>query len=233
MASSDARWRKAGAVALLSALATATTAGAVDVRGTLRIPDGLLQAEAATNEPPYKPYWEEWNGLLDVRTRGVEPSRQLAVVLTGNGGATAPSCFHAFKGGDLAPATLVAKVGGSLRVENRDALAHELFAEGLEALAPISTAPGNARIQTVEKAGSWPVRDRLYPHVRGHLHVLADLVACAELDDQGRYRFPDVAPGTYTLKVLRGPDTLLSKEVQIADGRSQTLDPVELSAPKK
>lgn len=232
MASSDARRRRVGAVALLSALAVATTAFAVDVRGSLRIPDGLLKPDTATNEPPYKPYWEEWNGLLDLRTRGVEPSRQLAVILTGNATGTT-TCTHAFKGGDLAPSTLVVKTGGTLRVENRDVLAHELFAEGLEALAPLSTAPGNARITSIDKPGSWSIRDRLYPHVRGHLHSIADLVACAELDDQGRFRFPEVAPGTYTLKVLRGADTLLSKEVQIADGRTQSLDPVDLSASSK
>src|SRR6185369_17432973 len=71
---------------LLSAVASTAFAG--DVHGTLTVPSDLpsmtpppASAEAAARVR----YWEEWAGLIDPRPTRVDPSREIAVVLTGAG----------------------------------------------------------------------------------------------------------------------------------------------------
>jgi hypothetical protein len=79
-------------------------------------------------------------------------------------------------------------------------------------------------------AGDWPVRDALYAHVQGHLHVLPDLVARAALQSDGTYVFRGVPPGTYTLKVFHGDRMIHSQDgVEVTD-RELTLDPIAIGA---
>jgi hypothetical protein len=137
-------------------------------------------------------------------------------------------CEHAFRGGDLYPSTLVAKAGGKLRIANHDGCSHELYAEGV--FGPLQTAPGRQRVEDVDGAGDWPVRDQLYPHVVGHLHVLSDLVACAEVDENGKYRFEDVAPGKYTVAVLMGDRETASTTIEVGASGNVTVDPLKLAA---
>lgn len=209
-------------------LGVTATAAAVKVRGELKIPSGL--AEKAAEEPvEHDPYWEEWNGVLDPKEPSFEPDRELAVVLTGGGSADPDGCEYALRGGDFAPRTIVAKGGSTLRIENTDGCSHELHAD-LEGFAPLQTAPGNARTVTLPKEGHWVVRDERYPHIVGHLHAVADLVACGEIADDGKFELENIEPGSYTLAVYHGEKKLASRQVEIEEGGQQTLEPIALTA---
>lgn len=209
-------------------LAIVASASAVDVQGTLQVPSSSGSAPARANAESSDSYWEEWNGFLDPRQSSVDVAREFAVVLVGSG-SSAPDSSFLLHGGNFAPSTMVARAGTTLRIENRDGCAHELYSD-LAGFPAMQTAPGNARTLRLTKAGHWVVRDRLYRHVQGHLHVLPNLVARAQLNGEGQFRFLGVAPGSYTLKVFRGANEVASRAITIADGRELTLDPIALSA---
>ncbi|MFW5921183.1 MAG: hypothetical protein ACOCUS_05030 [Polyangiales bacterium] len=209
-------------------LAFATTAAAVEVRGSLDVPKDL--SDQAADEPAtHEPYWEEWNGVLDPKDPTFEPARELAVVLTGSGSADPDGCEYALRGGDFAPRTIVAKGGSTLRIKNTDGCSHELHAD-MEGFAPLQTAPGNARTVTLPGEGHWVVRDKRYPHVEGHLHAVKDLVACGAIAADGKFTFENVEPGTYTLAVYHDAEQVASQQVEIEEGGTQTLEPIALSA---
>lgn len=216
---------------LLAVLAT-TTALAVDVRGSMRIPEGFVVDPPSTGERPAY-YWEEWNGFLPPRPRHVDARRELAVVLTGAGEPAAPiSANVKLAGGSLLPSTIVLRAGQTIRIENTDEFTHELFAEGLDGFSAEATSSQQSRTVNLARAGNWPLRDRVVGHVRGHLHVLPDLLAVAQVDAEGRFGFTGVPAGTYTLKIFHGAREVTSQEVTIVEGREMTIDPIQLTAPE-
>jgi len=214
---------------LLGALAT--TAWAVDVRGSLRIPSeyGAPQPESAQARELNR-YWDEWNGFLDPRPRRFDPSRELAVVLTGPGELAAEQPGFAIANGGLRPCTIVERAGANLSIANNDPVTHQLFAEGLADFGPTPTAPGLARQQRVAEAGAWPLRDQRYSHVTGHLHVLPDLIARAAVQRDGTFLFRGVAPGAYTLKIFHRERELHTAQVTVPEDRELVVDPIAIGA---
>ena len=218
-----------GAVTLAGVLLAAGTALAGTVRGTLAVPANLA-VPAASAEGPARFYWEEANGFLETRPERIDPARALAVVLLGSlQEGEAPSSDFELRGGSLLPSTLVAQRGTTLRITNTDACGHELFAEGVEGFAPLQTAPGNARTLPLAQVGTFAIGDRAHAHVRGHLHVVDNLVARAEVQANGQFRFQGVPNGTYTLKVFYGSDEIASQEVTVE--RDVDLSTVSLRRP--
>jgi hypothetical protein len=210
-------------VVVLVVVGVPTAVWAVDVRGTLAVP-----SDFASMTPPLTDaqlararYWEEWNGVLEPLTHQLEIAREFAVVLTGDGpvseGEQPPFRLH---NGTLFPATLVVRVGAGFQIRNDDGVSYELYAEGNDEFGPVQTAPGNARPVTISSAGNWPVRDRIHPHVRGHIHALPNLVARAFLDSDGTFTFRGVRPGSYRLHVFHGAREVTSQEITIPEGGS-------------
>ncbi len=216
---------------LTLAVATATPALAVEVRGSLRVPGDYGQAPPESEEEGRRDhYWDEWNGFLEPRTPRFDAAAELAVVLTGEGPFAEEQPGFAIANGALRPATIVERAGANLRIENTDPVTHQLFAEGLTEFAPTPTSAGLARAQVVAQAGSWPLRDQLYAHVNGHLHVLPDLVARAVVQRDGTFVFRNVPAGTYTLKVFHGERELHSAEVIVPADRELVVDPIAIGA---
>jgi hypothetical protein len=209
------------------------TALAVDITGRLLVPTQLVAAPEATDGPAAS-YWEEANGFLEARDRRVDIRRELAVVLVGNlADGSRPASEFRVAGGALMPSTMVAQQGTQLKIRNTDVCAHEIYADGLEGFTPLPMPPGEERSLALTGPGSYPLKDRVYAHVRGHLHVIADLVARAELDATGAFRFREVPPGNYTLKVFYGEREVGSRPVEVGDTRELVIEepvPINLTA---
>jgi hypothetical protein len=218
-------------VCVLSAICSSALAG--DVRGTLTVPSDLpSMAPALTDAAAARArYWEEWNGFLDPRPVRVDPAREIAVVLTGEGPVSEGEQPHLrFHNGALLPATVVVRVSTGFQIQNDDGCSYELFAEGLEEISPVQTAPGMTRPLTVSTAGHWPLADRTYPHVRGHLHAIPDLVSRAQVEPNGSYLFRGVAPGSYTLHVYHGDHEATSAPVVVGDARELVVPAIQVQA---
>jgi hypothetical protein len=221
--------------ALVSGALLAGLARAVDVSGTLRVREGFGEPDQPSADDERRDrYWDEWNGFRDPSPRGFDPAVDLAVVLTGEGPMAEDQPGFEIAGGGLAPSTLVARGGGDLSIVNTDPTPHQLYAEGHEEFGPTATAPGLARRVPIAATGDWPIRDRLYHHVAGHLHVIDDLVARGrtvedpEQPRQARYRFENVPPGSYTLKVFHGAELVHEQPVVVPEGRELTVEPIAL-----
>lgn len=201
-------------------------AWALDVSGTLSVPRNRgrrAPADAHTS------YWDVWNGALLHRRTPFNAARHLAVILT-RPNARAPRTNFRLVNGQLSSATLVAPVGGTLRIRNDDPFVYELGAENLSGFPFAETAPGNVRtVELPDQPGHWEVQDRSLPHVRAHLHVVADLAARAQLQRDGRFVFRNVPAGSYRLKVLDGARTAHEEGVEVGDQRELTLNPIRLS----
>jgi hypothetical protein len=225
-------WTRAGLLGLLcvsTVLVRPDEAEAADVRGQLLL--ASAPPPIAASKPPRAAYnWELENGVKEVLPDRTTP-RELAVVLVGGASAAATDRIEvSISGGALMPSTLVVRSNSTVRIKNDDEIGHELFAPGLDGFSPEATSPGATRSVHLTKAGSWPLQDRLAVHARAYLHVLANLAASARLDATGSYAFNDVAPGKYTLKVFRGPDELVSKEIEVTE-KTLTVDPLALGKP--
>ncbi len=227
-------WRVSRAAFVIAA-GSATALGLVGVAsagslsGRLDVPRDWSPA-AAPEGGPAQFYWEESNGFFETRARRRDVSRELTVVLLGAlESGERPASELELRGGALQPSTFVAQRGTTLRITNTDACSHELYSEGIEGFPPLQTAPGHARTLEIAQPGVFEIADKTYAHVRGHIHVVDDLVARGELDRSGRFRFRGVPDGRYVLKAYHGADEVASQEVTI-DGEV-ALDTVPLSLP--
>ena len=194
--------------------------------------EGSIKASPSTDSPPETDrkdhYWRVWNGALpEQRLKG--DHEDVLAVLTGKFTGPPLGCTFRFRGGALEPSTLAARTGTKVRVENRDAFTHELGVEGLPGFTPLEAGPGKARVISVPAGGPWKLSDGLYGHVDGYLHSLRELVACASVTSTGKFRFDDVPPGPYSLRILRGAEQVAVRRVTVPSGRSLQVDPLGLS----
>jgi hypothetical protein len=134
----------------------------------------------------------------------------------------------ALQDGTLSPSTIVVQKGGSLRVRNDDDFTHQLYAEGIKQFDAVETSSGQSRQLVIEDEGSFPIFDRLAPHVRGTLHVLPKVSRIANPQPDGTFKFTDVAPGSYTLKVFRGGSEVSSVTLEVEDKRELVVDPISV-----
>ena len=173
-------------------------------------------------------YWRVWNGALpEQRDKGDHDD--VLAVLTGKFTGPPIGCTFRFRGGALDPSTLAARTGTQIRVENRDAFTHELAVEGLPGFSPLEAGPGKARVISVPAGGPWEVGDRIYGHVDGYLHSMRELVACASVSASGKFRFNDVPPGPYSLRILRGSEQVAVRRVTVPAGKTFQVDPLTMS----
>ncbi len=226
-------------IAVVLVVIAATSATARDLEGKL-----VLGAYKPPPEPQTRPsfYWELENGVKEVTRDRVDASRELAVVLLGDDASEGKQRVEIeFSGGSLFPSTVVVQKGSTLRIHNKDEIAHELYAKGLKGFGPEATSPRAIRSIELSKAGSWQLFDRIVTHVRGYLHVLPNLVAIANVGPNGAYTFTGVEPGNYELKVFHGAKILIKKPIEIPPKKDKRrreialkLDPITLmTTPKK
>lgn len=217
-------------LALASVAPLAARAG--EVRGQLTVPTDYASAvpRQTDAERARARYWEEWNGFLDPRGERIDVARDISVVLTGSGPLAEHAPPYEIRNGSLMPSTLVVRAGTQIRLVNRDAISYEIYAEGNDEVAPTQTAAEATRPISVSAPGNWPLRDRIYGHVRGHLHALPDLVAVATLGADGHFTFHDVPAGTYRLHAFHGAREIITAQEVVVTDAPLTIPAVAVTA---
>jgi hypothetical protein len=207
------------------ALLVSTLASATDVRGSVK---GGAASPQSSDSGVRGAYWREWNGFIEPKKPSVDYAREVAVVLIGAESMRDKTVTIALQDGALKPSTVVVQKGTALRIRNDDDFAHQLYAAGLSQFDAVETSAGQARQLQIDEEGSFPILDKLAPHVRGHLHVLPKLSRVASPQADGTYKFENVAPGNYTLKVFRGGVEVSSTAIEVPEKRELVVDPISV-----
>lgn len=200
---------------------------AESVEGSVKVSGGT-NADSQSTDTDY--YWKVWNGALPEQ-RERDDLNDVLAVLTGKFTGPPIGCSYSFGGGGLEPSTIAARSGTTVKIENRDAFTHELEVVGLPGFTPLESGPGKVRAIPVPAGGPWELGDRIYGHVDGHLHSIRELVACTKVTSSGKFRFENVPPGPYSLRILRGPEQIAIRRVTVPAGKTLHVDP--LAAGKK
>jgi plastocyanin len=203
--------------ALTAGLLCASDVRAGDVKGSVRANE---EVKLKSVEGVRAPYWQEWNGFIDPKKASFDYAREVCAVLIGPQ-PTRDSVTVVLKNGTLTPSTIVAQVGTTLRIRNDDDFGHELVVKELKGFDAVETSPGSTRSIVMEQTGSFVVQDRLAPYVRGHLHVVAKLTQVVNPGGDGSFKFEDVPPGNYTLKVFRGAKEVSTAEVEVGSKETE------------
>ena len=222
--------RGAKVAACMTCLLLASSVRAVDVRGTVRSSE---EPRARTIEAVRGPYWQEWNGFIEPKKPSVDFAREVSAALIGPS-ETRDATTVTLRGGTLAPSTLVVQHGTTLRVRNEDDFAHELYVERIKDFDPKTIGPGQTRSVQLNETGVFEVRDKLSPHVRGYLHVVAKLTRVVSPNADGSFVFEQVPPGAYVVKIFRGASEVEGGTIEIESKGDVQLDPVDVrpTAPK-
>lgn len=218
-------WKMLGAGCVAVLLVTYGGASAESVEGSVQ---GKSSTRESSDSSEQDYYWKVWNGALPEQPETDDLSDVLAV-LTGKFTGPPIGCDFGFQGGGLSPSTLAARSGTSIRIKNTDPFTHELSVKGLPGFTALESGPGTARVISVPAGGPWPLGDRIYGHVDGYLHSMRELVACATVLANGTFRFDNVPPGPYSLRILRGSDQVAVRRVTVPAGKSLQIDPLTMS----
>jgi hypothetical protein len=218
-----------GAGCAAAALVAFGGASAESIEGSVQGDTGT-EPRSESSEGAY--YWKVWNGALPEQRANGDHSDVLAV-LTGKFTGPPIGCTFGFSGGGLDPSTVAARSGTTVRIENRDAFTHELSVKGLPGFTPLESGPGKARAIPVPAGGPWQLGDRYYGHVDGYLHSMRELVACAIVTPSGKFRFDNVPPGPYSLRILRGSEQVATRRVTVPAGKTLQVDTLTMSTSRR
>jgi hypothetical protein len=222
------RSRHRGLVLVLSALGLfgLPRASATDVKGSVRASETPKEKSI---EAARAPYWQEWNGFIEPKKPSVDYAREVTVVLIG-AEATRDATTVLIQNGALLPSTIVAQHGVPLRIRNTDDFAHKLSAEKLKGFDAIETSSGQSRELQLLQTGDFVISDKLAPYLKGHLHVLPKVTAIAAPEADGSFKFADVHPGSYTLKVFRGAFEMSSNTIEVKEKGEVVVPPIAVDA---
>ena len=223
-------WGKLLAALAVCGLAGLSQVSAESLEGSLKWSNADASKADAKAAGTY--YWKVWNGALPERTLS-RKSNQLLAVLTGKSLGPPIGCEFSFRGGTLSPSTLAARTGTTIRIDNNDPFSHQLIVDGLPGFTPLESGPEKSRAVAVPEGGPWELSDAYYGHVEGNLHSFRELVACARVARSGKFRFAEVPPGPYSLRILRGPEQVASRKVVIGAGQSLEVDMISLEGEEK
>lgn len=218
-----------GAGCAAAVLVAFGVASADSVEGSVR---GTTSTGARSESNQQNYYWKVWNGALPEQ-RDKRAHNDLLAVLTGKFTGAPIGCTFRFRGGGLEPSTIAARSGTTIRIENRDAFTHELSIDKLPGFTPLESGPGKARAIPVPAGGPWELGDRLYGHVDGYLHSMRELVACATITSSGKFRFGNVPPGPYSLRILRGSEQVAMRRITVPAGKTLQVDPLSMSKSRR
>lgn len=221
-------WTMLAAVVAAAVLMAYSGVSAETVQGSVR--STSAPKDRSTSGKDY--YWRVWNGALPEQ-QAVNTNDDLLAVLTGKFTGPPIGCTFRFSGGALDPSTIAARSGTSVRVENRDAFTHELSVDGLPGFTPLESGPSTVRVIPVPAGGPWRLGDLYYGHVDGYLHSMRELVACAAVSSGGKFRFDNVPPGPYSLRILQGTEQVAIRRVTVRAGKPLQVNALPLKRARK
>jgi hypothetical protein len=128
--------------------------------------------------------------------------KELCIAALKKEGAGAPRgapVMMGVSGGRTSPVTVVVAEGQAIQFVNHDPFPHKLFDTSGGGLGPEEMKPGASRSWKPPKAGSYEIRDKLFPSVRSWIVVEPRTAQVAFPTLAGDYLMRDLEAGQYEL----------------------------------
>jgi hypothetical protein len=149
-------------LAAVAGLLLASSAQAVTVRGTVKMPDATRSTRL------YQGYWRLDNGNVPVQTAGGAKA-ETVVILENVKGAKPPSARTVtieLGGLDARPRLVITGPGSVIELKNTGKVRHELSTPDTPQVMSLETLPpGATRRQRFDGIGGFVIRDSEYPHI--------------------------------------------------------------------
>lgn len=164
-----------------------------------------------------------------VTAYGVKDARHIVVYIDRIEGARfAPPAEAASinqRGKEFVPHVLPILKGGKVAFINNDALLHNVHLYlGRKSLANLATPAGAAPVtKTFDQLGEVAVLCDIHPEMSAYILVLETPYAAVTAED-GRYRIPDIPPGSYLLKTWHETLKPVSRAVSLQGEEPVTVD---------
>lgn len=149
---------------------------------------------------------------LEVRTLTAQLDKEVAIVALSDSGAKVKGNM-VIVGGRLSPVTLVVSQGEPVQIENKDPFPHRLYDTGNKGLQLGETPPNKARTWQPPGPGTYEIRDKASPSVRGWIVVEPKAAAVAYPDRKGEFAI-DLEPGKYKLRAYHN-GAAVGKELDV------------------
>ncbi|MCP4674519.1 MAG: hypothetical protein GY854_03175 [Deltaproteobacteria bacterium] len=217
-------------LAFASILLAASVTQAGKVTGKVIItPEFREAADKATRvSKDKKPafYWNEPNGIADVRPLRIDPSRDLAVVLIKEG-AKEPdvdelTTVKVFAGA-MERSVVVTRPKSTIRFRNVNPFDHKLFVPGMDAFRPEHQSNGAFRPIEFAEEGIFEINCKLFPHFKAFV-VVTKATIVVPIKKDGTFALDSLGEGSYTLKVFYNGKWIHKQNFKVAGGGGQALE---------
>jgi plastocyanin len=204
----EVRMRVMAIVAFAIVLSAATMAEAARVTGKIVISPELLESitalERKTAESGRAYYWNEPNGIAPVRPPQIDPSSDIAVVVTKEGAPSpGPDELSTVKvrAGSMEPRVITTRPGSTIRFRNVDPLDHELYSPNLPNFRPEHQSNGAFRPIEFSEEGIFEIKCKLFSHFKAYV-VVTKSTFIVPVQKDGSFSLSDLQDGKYILKVF-------------------------------
>lgn len=121
------------------------------------------------------------------------------------------------KGMKFLPLVLAVAQGDTVEFLNSDGVEHEVYSPERDGFNLGRFLHGEKRAHTFRRPGVYELRCSLHPLMQAWVFVGENAFSAA-LDREGRFRIPDVPPGTYQLAVWNPHVEVPERTVTVTDG---------------
>ncbi len=213
-----------------SILLVASTTQAGKVTGKVTITPEFREAadkeNRASNDKKPAFYWNEPNGIADVRPLWINPSSDLAVVLIREGAkepaADELTTVKVFAGA-MERRVIVTRPKSTIRFRNVNPFDHELFVPGMATFRPEHQSNGAFRPIEFPEEGIYKINCKLFPHFKAFV-VVTKATVIVPVKRDGTFAVDKLEEGKYLLKVFYDGKWIHKQNFKVTGGGGQTLE---------
>ncbi len=121
------------------------------------------------------------------------------------------------------PHVLAVAKGDTVKFENHDGVAHNVYSPDGDAYNLGTFKTGEARTHTFEQPGAYSQLCSIHPEMLGYIYVAPSPYAAA-VDAKGHYVIKDVPPGSYKVAVWNSHLKAAPKPVTVTAGKPAEVD---------
>lgn len=121
------------------------------------------------------------------------------------------------------PHVLAVAKGDTVKFENHDGVAHNVYSPDGDAYNLGSFKTGETRTHTFDQAGAYTQLCSIHPEMLGYIYVAPSPYAAA-VDAKGHYTIKDVPPGAYKVAIWNSHLKAPPKPVTVAAGKPARVD---------